>query len=98
MEHWLRCRVYPGQFSVEYAVSVRQSDGSEASLFVPQDFVECDGVPASDHPVTGWIRVGLVERRGELVLVHLPRQTLEYGPYITVQPNQLESRPQRLPA
>jgi hypothetical protein len=94
----LRCRVYPGQFSVEYAVGVRQSDGSEVSLFVPLDFVDCAGIPASDRPLSGWIRVQLVEKQGELALVYLPRQTLENGQYITVEANQLEARPQPQPA
>jgi hypothetical protein len=95
MEHWLRCSVYPGQFSVEYAVTVRQSDGMDVSLFVPQGLVEVEGIPASNQPLSGLIRVDLVEKQGELVLVHLPRQTLENGQYITVQANQLEARPQR---
>jgi hypothetical protein len=98
MEHWLRCRVYPGQFSVEYAVTIRQSDGSEVSLFVPQEFVEVNGIPAANQPLAGWVRVGFVEEQDDLALVYLPRQTLENGQYITVQANQLESRPQRQPA
>lgn len=95
MEYWLRGRVYPGQFSVEFAVVVRQSDGTEVSLFVPQDFVEVEGIPASNHPLLGRLRVALVDKQGDLALVHLPRQTLENGEYITVQANELEARPQR---
>ena len=98
MDHWLRCHVYPGQFSVEYAVSVRQADGSDVSLFVPQDFIDSDGVPAADRPSPGWIRVSLIQKQGELALICLPRQTLENGSYITIPADQLETRPQRQPA
>jgi hypothetical protein len=98
MENWLRCRVYPGQFSVEYAVVVRQSDGSDASLFVPQEFVECSPSPSFDRPTDGLLRVQLIERQGQLALVRLPRSTLEHGDYVTVQAAQLEARPQRQPA
>jgi hypothetical protein len=98
MEHWLRCRVYPGQFSVEYAVVIRQSDGTEVSLFVPQELVECPQAPSFDHPVPGWIRVELVQQQGRLALLCLPRSTLENGQYVTVEADQLESRRQRQPA
>ena len=98
MEHWLRCRVYPGQLSIEYAVVVRQSDGAEVSSFVPQEFVECPQAPSFDRPTAGWIRVQLIQQQGQLALVCLPRSTLENGQYITVGTDQLEARPQRQPA
>ena len=98
MEYWLRCQVYPGQFSVEYAVVVRQSDDREVSLFAPQEFVDCEQTPTFDRPVLGWIKVVLVEQAGELALLQLPRSTLENGQYITVRKDQLKARPQRQPA
>src|SRR5438093_1501468 len=93
MEHWVLCRVYPGQFSVEYAVVVRQADGGDVSLFVPQDWVECEGVPALDRPVSGWLRVALIEKKEHVALVFLPRSTLENGQYVTIHLDQLEARP-----
>jgi hypothetical protein len=98
MAHWLRCRVYPGQFSAEYAVVIHQSDGSEVSLFAPQELVQCPQTPSFDHPVSGWIRVQLVEQQGKEMLVGLPRSTLENGQYITVATDQLETQPERQPA
>jgi hypothetical protein len=98
MEHWLRCQVYPGQFSVEYAVVVRQSDEKEVSLFAPQALVDCEQAPTFDRPVPGWIKVVLVKQQGDLVLLQLPRSTLENGQYITVRADQLMTRPQRQPA
>jgi len=95
MEYWLRCTVYPGQFSVEFAVVVRQSDGSQVSLFVPHEFVDCAGIPASNSPVPGRLRVALIDKRENLALVHLPRPTLENGQDITVEANQLEVSPQQ---
>lgn len=98
MEHWLPCRVYPGQFSVEFAVVIRQSDGREVSLFVPQDLVDCTQAPSFDHPTPGWIQVEPMQQQGKLTLVYLPRSTLENGQYITVPTDQLETRRQRQPA
>jgi len=98
MEYWLRCQVYPGQFSVEYAVVIRQSDNKEVSLFVPQELVESEQPPTFDRPVSGWIKVVPVKQQGELVLLQLPRSTLENGQYITVRADQLKTRPQRQPA
>lgn len=66
MECWLRCRVYPGQFSVEYAVVVRQFDGAEVSLFVPLGFVNCPLQPSFDRPVAGWMVVQLVSKNEKL--------------------------------
>jgi hypothetical protein len=97
MEHWLRCRVYPGQFSVEYAVVVRQADGSEVSLFVPQELVDCPQAPSFDRPIPGWIRVQLIKQEGAQALLYLPRSTLENGQYITVETDQLATRPERQP-
>ena len=98
MERWLRCRVYPGQFSVEYAVVVRQLDGREVSLFVPQELVECPQPPSFDRPVAGWIRVQLIKQQGNEAFLYLPRSTLENGQYVTVETDQLETRPERQPA
>src|SRR5262249_20354919 len=98
MDQWLRCQVYPGQFSVEYAVVVRQSDEKEVSLFAPQEFVDCEQMPTFDRPVHGWIKVVLVKKQGELALVELPRSTLENGQYITVRADQLKIRSPRQPA
>ena len=98
MEHWLRCQVYPGQFSVEYAVVVRQSDEKEVSFFAPLELVDCEQAPTFDRPVPGWIKVVLVKQQGDLVLLQLPRSTLENGQYITVRADQLMTRPQRQPA
>src|SRR5947209_10314724 len=98
MESWLRCRVYPGQFSIEYAVSISQADGREVSLFVPREFVECPRPPSFDQPVSGWIQVQVMQKQDQRALVFLPRSTLENGQYITVPCDQLETRPQRQPA
>jgi hypothetical protein len=83
---------------VEYAVIVRQWDNKDVSLFVPQDYVDCDQTPTFDRPVPGWMKVALIKKEGELALLHLPRSTLENGQYITVRADQLSFRPQRQPA
>jgi hypothetical protein len=98
MDYWLRCRVYPGQFSVEYAVAIRQADGSDVSLFAPQEVVDCPQPPSFDRPVPGRIRVQLVQQDGKRALLCLPRSTLENGQYITVPTDDLEAIPQRQPA
>jgi hypothetical protein len=94
MNQWLRCTVYPGQFSVEFAVVIRQFDGRDVSLFAPRELVQCAQQPEEDQGVPGWLQVRLVEQEGDLVLVHLPRSTLENGQYITVKADQVQAQHQ----
>ena len=39
MEHWLSCTITPGEFSEEFAVTGRQSNGTLFSLFAPESDV-----------------------------------------------------------
>src|SRR5215471_5321842 len=39
-EYQIRCKVFPGQFSGEYAVEGVQASGDRFSLFAPEKFVE----------------------------------------------------------
>jgi hypothetical protein len=81
-------------FSGEYTVEGTTWNGVGFSLFAPAYDVE---VPTEhlQSPIEGQIRVQIVEEKGELVLVMLPRQTLENGRYVTVTRHQLrEHSPQ----
>jgi hypothetical protein len=92
MEAWLRCEISPGQFSSEYAVRGRTADGIGFSLFVPNTYVEMDSEPNTDRLVQGWVRVEALGRDGSLVLVRLPRPTLENGETVTVKAEEVETR------
>ena len=91
-ERWLDCTVSPGQFSVEYAVCGTLHDGGGFSLFAPCEYVECDGTPGRDEPVTGRIRVELLQEKDEKRLVRLPREALENGYFVTVNADQIHSK------
>lgn len=95
METWLKCKVSPGQFSVEYAVQAKDFEGKGFSLFAPSEFVESDELPSENHIVEGRLRVNAEAKEGDLVLIRLPRQALGSGHYATVKTEQLESRPAR---
>src|SRR5437764_12816082 len=84
MDHWLCCTITPGQFSSEYAVSGQQSNGTGFSLFVPHEYVACDRVPTTQQPAEGWLRIEVWDRKGDRVIVRLPRPTLENGQFVTV--------------
>jgi hypothetical protein len=91
-ETWLRCLVSPGMFDNEIGVDGRQFDGSVFSFFGPDDAVEPEQELTSEKSVPGRVRVEIMSRKGNLVVVKLPRQTFQNGAFITVTADQLETR------
>ena len=87
------CEVGVGQFGSEFAISGKSADGSAFSLFAPEDYVDWDEAPTETRTVGGWLRVLVVEKQGNRVLVRLPRQAMENGEFITVREDQLEVPP-----
>ena len=90
MESCLRCAVAPGQFTGEYAVSATQSTGEGFSLFVDEDMVDQEQ-PRGDGRGEGWLRVEVIDRRGDQALIKLPAPSLEGGQFVTVRSDQLGS-------
>jgi hypothetical protein len=95
---WLRCHVSQGQFTGEYVVAAKDFQNSTFSLFVPDEYVECDGDMTEDRPVAGWIQVEVLDQNDNLALVQLPRLPLENGRTVTVQRHDIQLRPAREPA
>jgi hypothetical protein len=91
MKNFVRCKVYPGQFSDEYAVSGEQADGHRFSLFVPTNYVVPDQSPAREASVEGWLQVSVWEPSGDTVVVKLPRDSFESGRFVTVRLDQLQN-------
>lgn len=91
-EGWLDCRVSPGQFSVEYAVCGTLYNGGGFSLFAPCEDVECEGTPSWDEPLTGRLRVKILNQKDEKQLVRLPREALENGYFVTVKADQVHHK------
>jgi hypothetical protein len=85
----LRCQLYPGQFSSEYAVVVESFNGRAFSLFASREDAQCDREPSLDEPTTGWLKVKLLEQKGNNFLVLLPQSTIENGSYLAVRHDQL---------
>lgn len=94
MEHEIRCKVFPGQFSSEYSVEGVQASGDPFSLFVPSEKVEVDEAPTRERPVDGWLKVGIWDLTGNRAVVKLPRESFESGRFVTVGMNQFKSAPQ----
>jgi hypothetical protein len=86
---WLRCSIGPGQFPTEYAVAGVQHNGKSFSLFAPKETVDA---PSAGEGA-GYVRVDLVEKKGELALVRLPAQTFENGQFVTVKLTELQPTP-----
>jgi hypothetical protein len=63
MDYQIRCKVFPGQFSSEYAVKAEQVNGEAFSLFAPVSAVETDEPPTRDRAVDGWLAVAIWNRR-----------------------------------
>jgi hypothetical protein len=95
MDALLQCKISPGMFSGEVAVRGKTADGTEFSLFVPEDFVESEATPLTNVTVDGWLFVEVLAREGALLLVRLPGQTFENGHTITVRDSEIELRPFR---
>jgi hypothetical protein len=88
METSLRCTVAPGQFTGEYAVSASQSNGEDFSLFMDENLVDWDRSGAGGRG-EGWLRVEVIDHKGDKALVRLPSPSLEGGQFVTVRSDQL---------
>lgn len=93
METWLECEISSGQFEGERGVDGKQHDGTPFSFFAAADSVKSEKAPTNGKTVRGWVKVEVLQREGDLVLVRLPRQTFQGGPFVTVNASQLETPP-----
>ena len=98
MESQIRCKVFPGQFSNEYAVKAEQIGGESFSLFAPIQAVETDETPTRDKAVDGWLKVTIWEQTGDKVIVKLPRESFESGRFVTMSVTQFKTSPEPLRA
>jgi hypothetical protein len=99
MKSYIRCGIYPGQFSSEYAVSSKDSRKRVFSLFAPTDCVLLDGEqPTRDRTVDGWLIVEVLESDCERALVRLPRESFELGRFVTVSVSLLKDAPEPIGA
>ena len=91
MKKWLRCTIFPGQFSSEYAIQGRLFDNTGFSLFAEKEDLDLEfgGEPTFDKPVEGWIRIEIGPQKDDLLLVTLPHPSFENGQVITVKANQI---------
>jgi hypothetical protein len=87
---FLRCKISPGLFSGELAVRGVAFDGVEFSLFVGDEFVECDSTPITGQSRDGFLRVDVLAAEDELLLVRLPEQTFGNGHTVTVKKSQVQ--------
>lgn len=89
MKNWLRCTIFPGQFTGEYAVRGNLFDGTGFSLFAEKQDLEFTQEPTLDNPIQGWIHIEVGPLKDDLLLVTLPQPSFENGQVITVKENQV---------
>jgi len=89
MKNWLKCTIFPGQFTGEYAVQGELFDGTGFSLFAEKEDLDFAREPTFDKAVEGWIRIELGPQKDDLLLVTLPQPSLENGQTITVRTGQV---------
>jgi hypothetical protein len=82
-------------FSDEVAIRGAAADGSEFSLFAPEECVEYDAASLSNDWVDGLLSVKVLDAKGGLRLIELPAEPFEVGRFIAVQDSQIEQRCQR---
>jgi hypothetical protein len=94
MDHWLRCTVSHGMFSTEYAIQGQTYDGKDFVVFAERDDVELDKPLADDRTATttGWLRVEVGDKKGDLVLVMLPTYVFGGSRFVTVTADMLQRR------
>jgi hypothetical protein len=92
MQYWIRCSISLGQFGDEYGVDGHEHDDTPFSLFAPRDTVKFEVAPTRENSVPGVVLVEVIERKGNLVLVRLPRSTFQAGYFVTVKSDQLEAQ------
>jgi hypothetical protein len=90
MKNFVRCKIYPGQFSDEFAVSGEQVNGERFSLFVPTSYVNPDQPPTRESSVEGWLQISIWQQSGDMAVVKLPRESFESGRFVTVRLDQLQ--------
>jgi len=98
MKAEIRCKVFPGQFSNEYAVECVDANRKNFSLFAPANQVESDELPTRDKAVDGWLNVTLWETSGDVAVVRLPRESFESCSFVTVNFSQFRSVPEPIQA
>jgi hypothetical protein len=98
MKAQIRCKVFPGQFSSEYAVEGTQANGENFSLFAPVEDVETDRPVTRERAVEGWLRVTVWKQVGDLMVVRLPGESFECGRFVTVSIAQRKQQPDRIKA
>ena len=87
-EAWLKCSLSNGMFPDEFGVSFRAGNGEDVSLFVFNYFVDAQSKK---------LRVQIVERRGDQVLVLLPVESLNGSRVVPVSDKDLfESKEAKL--
>src|SRR5262245_1397583 len=84
------CEIGVGQFVNEFSVSLRSANDREFSLFAPKDYVDYERAPTRNETVRAWLRVLVADRKGQMVLIRLPRQAIENGEFVTVREDQFE--------
>jgi hypothetical protein len=87
----LRCRISPGQFSGELAVSAQDFKDVKFSLFVDSAHVEHECPEIGDGvECDGRLIVDILEQKQGLALIRLPGRTFGNGSTVTVRTSQLE--------
>ena len=72
---WLDCTISPGQFTGEFAVQGELFDNTGFSLFATKEDLKFEGKPASDKPVSGFIKItplnlpGIIGSRSTLIVL-----------------------------
>jgi hypothetical protein len=83
---YLSCKIGPGMFSNEYAVSITLVSGQMVSLFADKELIDVNGSDSHGH-----LKVNIVENASGESVVLLPSETLETGTrWIQVSPESIQ--------
>jgi hypothetical protein len=80
----VRCKVFPGLFSDEREVMLELSDGQTVSVPISGHCVTTDQDLGENDGVDGLVRLVVIEKNDDYVIIELPQPPVARGPRLKV--------------
>jgi|GEM_PF-2880006 len=89
-ELMINCKVSAGMFSSERGVTIEIPDGRKFSALVDKSLVSVKEDPQPGQEIWGKVKVYIVEKKGDSVIIDLPQAGLTNGPRLKLLKQYLE--------
>ena len=92
-QFFLRCSVASGMFSHERGITVELTSGKHVVAFVDARDVRVSKDPRPGEEIEGMVKVSVIEKGRDSVVVDLPQPAISQGTRLEVQPRMLREVP-----